>query len=225
MSVFFTREIEKLKRRILHLGGLVEDCLAKSIASIVERNASLAQDVIEGDDVIDHEEVDIEEICLKTLALYQPVAIDLRFVVSVLKINSDLERIADLAVNISKRALLIIQEPNARVIDQIPTMATKCRGMLRSALDAMVRGDVVLAREVLELDKQVDMLNREVYDLMKTRLENGSDSVAGDIHILTIARFIERAADHATNIAEDVIYLQEGRIVRHTPEVKRAPRT
>lgn len=224
MSLIFAHEVEKLKRQLLNLAGMVEEGLRKSIEALNERNVAQAEEVIENDKVIDLEEVEIEENCLKCLALHQPVAVDLRFIVSVLKMTNDLERIGDLAVNIAKRTLLIIQEPASRIPDQVTMMAAKCRIMLRDTLDSLVKGDGYLARTVMKADKEVDALNREVYELVKTRLENASNTVASDIHILTIARFLERAADHATNISEDVVYLLEGQIIRHNKKAKKLPK-
>lgn len=224
MSLIFAHEVDKLKRQLLNLAGMVEESLRKSVTALFERNIAQAEEVIAADKNIDLEEVEIEENCLKCLALHQPVAVDLRFIVSVLKMNNDLERIGDLAVNIAKRTRLIIQEPETRIPEQVSLMAAKCRTMLRDTLDSLVKSDSYLARTVMKADKEVDALNREVYDLMKTRLEKGSDSVASDIHILTIARFLERAADHATNISEDVVYLLEGRIIRHNKKAMKLPK-
>ena len=216
MTMHFMREVENLKREILALGGLVEESVFKAVRSVLDNNSELAREVVRRDDEIDELEVDIEEDCLKILALHQPVAVDLRFIVSVLKINSDLERIGDLSVNIAQRALLLASDPGFPRPDILSTMAEKARAMLRDSLDALVRWDCDLALQVLSSDDDVDAMNRQVYDSIRAALESGSRDVAPHIHMLTVARATERIADHATNIALDVLYLIEGTIVRHT---------
>mgnify|MGYP003604019032 FL=1 len=223
MTMHFIREVENLKREILALGGLVEESVQKAIRSVTSNNSELAQEVVRRDDEIDELEVDIEEDCLKILALHQPVAVDLRFIVSVLKINSDLERIGDLSVNIAQRALLLAHEPDFPRPDILSTMAEKARAMLRDSLDALVRWDRALAERVLKSDDDVDAMNRQVYDAIRAELEKGTRDVASNIHMLTVSRATERIADHATNIAEDVLYLIEGTIVRHTAKESRKP--
>ena len=216
MTMHFMREVENLKREILALGGLVEESVFKAVRSVLDNNSELAREVVRRDDEIDEQEVDIEEDCLKILALHQPVAVDLRFIVSVLKINSDLERIGDLSGNIAQRALLLADEPDFPRPAILATMAERARGMLRDSLDALVRWDSDLAYRVLSSDDDVDAMNRQVYDSIRAALESGSRNVAAHIHMLTVSRATERIADHATNIAEDVMYLIQGTIVRHS---------
>jgi phosphate transport system protein len=215
MSLQMQREIDKLKQRLLSLGTLVEESLYKAVSSLEDRNESIAQAVIDGDQKIDQMEVDLEEECLKLLALYQPVAIDLRFIIAVLKINNDLERIGDLAVNIAERALFIASQPDAHVPLDFAAMGEKVQKMLKKSLDALVNLDAPLAVEVTQSDDEVDELNREMYKRITQALcaQKGQPDVL--VHQLSISRHLERIADQATNIAEDVIYMVEGRIVRH----------
>jgi phosphate transport system protein len=222
MSLHFAREIDKIKSQILSLGGVVEVCVRQGVESLFEKNTDLAEKVIKGDNEIDHMEVEIEESCLKLLALYQPVAVDLRFIVAVLKINNDLERIGDLGVNIARRTLFLMEGGDYQVPPQLPQMAARAQTMLRGCLDSLVKHDALLARQVLVNDQEVDNLNREMFDLVRQRLEKGSKNVAAEMHLHSAARFLERMADHTTNIAEDVIYLIEGTIIRHSAEKARA---
>jgi phosphate transport system protein len=222
MSLHFAREIDRIKSQILALGGQVEECVRHAVQSLFEKNAELAEKVIKGDREIDYQEVEVEESCLKLLALYQPVAVDLRFIVSVLKINNDLERIGDLGVNIARRTLFLSGEgADYAVPDQLPQMAAKTRLMLRDSLDSLVKHDALLARRVLANDQEIDALNREVFEVVRKRLEAGATNVAVEMHLHSAARFLERLADHTTNIAEDVIYLIEGVIIRHAAKKAR----
>jgi len=210
------REIERLKRKILSLSALVEDSVRRSVRALAERDAGGARHVIEIDDRQTNDmEVDIEEDCLKILALYQPVAIDLRFIISVLKINSDLERIADLAVNIAERALFLSEEDPLDLPIRFDNMAQKAQAMLKSALDALVNMDSELAREVWAADDEVDAINREMYARIQAGILERPSRVDSLMHLLAVSRHLERIADHATNIAEDVVYMVDGEIVRH----------
>ncbi len=214
------REIERLKKKILALGAIVEESLRKSVHALKERDAEMARQVIEHDVDIDHMEVEVEEDCLKILALYQPVAVDLRFIVAVLKINNDLERIGDLGVNIAERALFLSSSEQANV--NIPfdfiEMIQKARSMLKRSLDALVTMDAGLAREVCFDDDEVDAINRKMYIQVQEGIRAHPEQMESLIHLLSASRHIERIADHATNIAEDVIYMIEGEIVRHRTE-------
>jgi phosphate transport system protein len=215
MSLQMHREIDKLKQRILSLGTIVEESLYKAVNTLEDRNESLAKTVIDGDQKIDQMEVDLEEECLKLLALYQPVAIDLRFIIAVLKINNDLERIGDLAVNIAERALYIASQPESNVPIDFGVMAEKVQKMLKKSLDALVNLDVPLAFEITQSDDEVDAINREMYKHITQALCAKKSLPDTLLHQLSISRHLERIADQATNIAEDVIYMVEGRIVRH----------
>lgn len=217
MSVHLMREIESLKKKLLALGAAVEESVWCAVQSVEERDAALAARIIEGDAAIDRVEVEIEEECLKILALHQPVAVDLRFVVAVLKINNDLERIGDLAVNIAERGLFLARQPGVSAPGLLE-MARKVQRMLSRSLNALVDMNPALAREVCAADDEVDALNRQVCEYVKASMCRGRDGVDILVHVLSVSRDLERVADHATNIAEDVVYMVEGRIARHRTE-------
>jgi phosphate transport system protein len=212
------RELDKLKRKILGLGALVEDSLRLAFQAVEQRDAATARRVIETDVLIDQSEVEIEEECLKILALYQPVASDLRFVAAVIKINSELERIGDLAENIAKRALQLLDEPAVTPPHTVAVMAERVETILERALDALVRQDAVTAREVLVADSEIDALYRRLLEELKTLLRDRDhldERLEAVVLLFSVARYLERLADHATNIAEDVLYMVEGEIQRH----------
>ena len=215
MPLHLKREIEKLKCRILKLGSAVEEAVQLATVSIKCCDEKLAKQVVDNDDRIDQMEIDIEEECLKILALHQPVAIDLRFIVSVLKINSDLERIGDLAVNIAKRAPAIDSKITVTLDPDYLDMATDVQRMLQKSLDALVNMDVKLAVEVCKMDDNIDELNRNIRKQIKAHIIKAPENIESYIQILGIPRDLERIGDHASNIAEDVIYMVEGKIVRH----------
>ncbi len=215
MSVILQREIEKLKRHILALCAVVEEQVQRSVAALLHRDAELAEAVKQRDGDVDQREVEIEEECLKVLALHQPVASDLRFIVAVLKINSDLERIGDLAVNIARKAERFAAAPPMEIPFDLAAMAVKARDMLRDAIDAMVNSDARLANDVCGRDDAVDRMKREnrltAEELIRQRPQQ-SESL---LLLVAVSRNLERVADLATNIAEDAVYMIEGRIVRH----------
>jgi len=215
MPQHLQREIEKLKTMLLSLGADVEENVYRAVRALDERNATLANQVIQGDIQVDRYEVYLEEECLKILALHQPVAIDLRFVIAVLKINNDLERIGDLAVNIAERAAFLAGREALDVPFDFLSMAEKTRGMLKRALDALVNMDPRMARDVCAADDEVDSLNREMYGRIQKSMQQHPNRIESLIHYLGVSRYLERIADHATNIAEDVIYMVDGDIVRH----------
>lgn len=215
MSVHLIREISTLKKRILALSAQVEDSVRQAVRAVTRRDAALAQAVIDGDNEVDYEEVTIEEECLKILALHQPVAHDLRFLVAILKLNHALERIGDLAVNIAKRAKSLAEQPRLDVPVDFTPIAEKAQAMLHKSLDALINMDINLAREVGRADDEVDALNREIYDRVKGLLRERPHDIEALITLLNVSRHLERIADHASGIAEDVIYLLEGKIVRH----------
>lgn len=215
MTLHLNREIENLKSRILKLGSIVEQAVQKATISIKNRDTNLSKSVVEEDIEIDNIEVDIEEECLKILALHQPVAIDLRFIVSVLKINSDLERIGDLAVNIAKRAPGIDPKVPITLNPDYLEMAKEVQIMLKKSLDALVNMDGELAKEVRMLDDHIDELNRDIRGQIKSHITQSPENIDSYIQVLGIPRDLERIGDHAANIAEDVIYMAEGKIVRH----------
>jgi len=212
------REVEKLKKMILRLAAIVEERVWMAVRSLKERNKEQARKVIEGDPEIDQMEVDIEEECLKVLALHQPVAIDLRFIISVLKVNNELERIGDLAVNIAERATFLAGHPEVKVPADFRVMVEKTQAMLKNSLDALVNMDAKLAHDVCEADDEVDGLNRKMFEQIQDAIVKKPAQIQPLVHLLSASRHLERVADHATNIAEDVIYLVKGEIVRHKTE-------
>lgn len=212
------REIESLKKKLLAMSAVVEERVAKATRSIVERNDQAALEVIKRDIDIDQMEVDIEEDCLKILALNQPVAIDLRFIIAVLKINADLERVGDLAVNIAERSAYLASHEKICLPFDYTGMAMKVQKMLSNSIDSLVNLDTKLAHKVRAQDDEIDALNREIYERVKDEIVKESQHVNCLLHALSVGRHLERIADHATNIAEDVVYLVDAQIVRHTPE-------
>jgi phosphate transport system protein len=218
MTAHMTNEIQKLKSKLLFLCSLVEQSLWKAVKSLRQRDGQLARQVIDEDEVIDQNEVDVEEECLKILALHQPVAIDLRFIVTALKINDDLERIGDLSVNIAERSEFLARHDSVPNPFDFDTMARITQQMLRDSLDALVNTDCTLALKVLKDDDHVDAINKEMYDQVKQAILDHPEYIESLIHLLSVSRHLERIADHAVNIAENVIYMVEGRIIRHKTE-------
>jgi phosphate transport system protein len=215
MTTHLQRELERLKRKILALGALVEDNLRLAFNAIETRNVDQAERVIATDFLIDQNEVDVEEECLKLLALYQPVASDLRFIIAVVKINSELERIGDLASNIGERAVQLAGEYPVPVPHDMSVMNDRVRAIMEKALDALVRQDAVLARVVLAADDEVDDLYAQLIEDLKKQIRSDFDHLDATVLLFSVARYLERLADHATNIAEDVLYMVEGDIHRH----------
>lgn len=226
MPSHLEREVENLKKKIFSLSTIVEESVSRAVKSIGERDASLAERVIEADHEIDQMEIDVEEECLKILALHQPVAIDLRFIIVVLKMNNDLERIGDLAVNIAERSLSLSLSPGLPkqevLLDFIKLMAQKAKSMLRKSLDALVNLDANLAREVCASDDEVDELYRNMFNQVRDGIKRNLEQVDYYLQLLGVSRHLERIADHATNISEDVMYMVEGEISRHKTEFFRA---
>lgn len=219
MRVHFQRDVESLKRQILALSAEVENDLRTAVRAVEQRDEALAREVVERESLTNAMEVDVEENCLKILALHQPVAADLRYIIAVLKINQDLERIGDLAVHIAERGLALCAQPPANIPFRIGEMADKAQAMLKKVLDAFVTMNDAAAHEVCASDSQIDALNREIFEQVKRAVTQNPALFEPLLQIMHIARHLERIADHATNIGEDLIYLIEGRIVRHTDEV------
>jgi phosphate transport system protein len=210
------RQIERIKKLILAQGALVEEAFEGACRAVQTRDVALANRIIEMDDKIDQMEIDIEEECLHTLALYQPVAFDLRYIVAVMKMNNDLERIADLAVNIAEQAVFLAGAPKLAVAPfDVPAMTRKVQWMVKSCLDALVNSDTSLSQKVRETDDQVDAMHRAAYVAIENGIKSRPDQVDQYIHYLSLSRQLERIADHTVNIAEDVIYLVQGDILRH----------
>jgi phosphate transport system protein len=216
MSALLEREIDKLKTMISSLGAHVEENVEKGVRAVHERDAALAEAVIESDPEIDSMEVNIEEECLKVLALHQPVAHDLRLIIAVLKVNNDLERIGDLAANIAEQGKFIATNGPSAVPYDLLGMATKVRCMLRDSLDALMGTDPAIAQRVREADDEVDAMDRLMYPEIRAAIRERPEKMEGLIRLLRVSQNLERIADHAENIAEDVIYLAEGEIIRHT---------
>lgn len=218
MTKHLQRDMENIHREILELSTMVEEMIDLAFRALRERKLDLARSVVQGDEEIDRREVHIEEECLKILALHQPVAIDLRRVATVMKNNVDLERIADLAVNIGERAISLAAYPDFPIPAKLDRMVDLATLMVRSALDSFVDLDAQSARRVCSLDEEVDRFNREVIEELVQLMQSRADWIEAGMHCFSAARHVERIADHATNIAEEVIYLVEGEIARHRHE-------
>ena len=210
------KEIEILKRELLTLGAIVEERVATAVKSLAKRDIAIANRIIDGDNEIDDMEVDLEESCLKILALHQPVAVDLRVIIAVLKINNDLERIGDLAVAIAERARDLSAMREISLPFDFLGMSSSVQEMLRKSLDALVEWNIGLANDVCSLDDNVDEENRAMYHNVREAITQHPEQIEQLLGCLSVSRYLERIADHATNIAEDVIYLISGSIVRHS---------
>lgn len=215
MSKHLQNDVDLIHSRLMSLFGIVEQMVDKAVRALCEQRVELANEVIQSDDLVNQAEVEIEEECLKILALHQPVAADLRRVTTVLKINSDLERIADLGCNIAERAQCMHEHPYFPIPDQLPDMVRQATTMVRLALDAFVDSDAALAKKVIQLDIAVDDHNLAVIEELQSLMRQDSELVEPALHCFSASRHVERIADHAENIAEDVIYLVDGEIVRH----------
>ncbi|HMO50641.1 MAG TPA: phosphate signaling complex protein PhoU [Kiritimatiellia bacterium] len=216
MAVHLMRETDKLKKMVLSLAAHVEENVRAAVRSVIERDQALAYRTIETDHLIDIAEVDVEEECLKILALHQPVAHDLRYIVAMLKINRDLERIGDLAVSMAERAIQMIAKPKPKTTFDLGAMCELCEKQVSHSLDAMINRDANLAREIwLSEDDRIDTMMAEAFQKVETEIREHPENTEPLMNILSVARSLERIADHATNIAKDTIYMVEGEIVRH----------
>ncbi len=218
MTRHIERQVDNLKERLLRVGTLVEEAISKSITALINRDTHLAQRVMANDEEIDRMEVEVEEECLKILALYQPVAADLRFVVAVLKINNDLERMGDLAKNIAKRVSQLADCGSVELPPEIRGMAMQAQEMVKNCLDAVVQGDIALARQVREDDDLVDDGRQKIQRRVMQGIKDSPELAESLLRLNSVSKHIERIADMATNIAEDVIYMVQGEIVRHRSE-------
>ncbi len=218
MSIHLQKDLEHLEKELLILSSMVEDATNKAILALVDRRLELARQVMREDDRINHREVLIEEECLKMLALHQPVAADLRFIVAVLKVNNDLERMGDLAVNIAERAAYLATQEPLQVSLDFPKMAEGVRAMVRESLDALSNMNPRLARHVLTMDDEIDEANRGMFDILQELMQRDPSTIVRAVHLLSASRHLERIADLATNIAQDVVYMSEGRLIRHLTE-------
>ena len=215
MSAHLQREIERLKKHVLSLCALVEDQVQMALRAVLERDETLAAQVEQRDLDIDQREIEVEEECMKVLALHQPVAVDLRLIIATMKINGDLERIGDMAVNIARKARSLVGEPPVEISFDLGAMWDKTQAMLRDSIDALVNIDVVQATSVCRRDDEVDQMKYKFRVEVETLIARHPERVRAYLRLLAVSRNLERIADLATNIAEDVVYLAEGRIVRH----------
>lgn len=213
----FQEELGRLKERLLAMGGLAEERLRGAIRAIMERDPDLATEVVESDEPVNQLHIEIDSRCFKLIALHQPVAGDLRSIVAGLKINTDLERVGDLAVNIAEAVRRYLQHPPVKELVDIPRMADIAQAMLRDALDAYVRQDVELAQKVLDEDDALDRLKTQVFRELLTFMLEKPSTIEPALDLILISRHLERVGDHATNIAEDVIFIVSARDVRHHP--------
>jgi len=215
MSIHLQRELDKLKRDLLLICAIVEEQVQKAIRALFDRDDELAKEVQALDEDVDRREINLEEECLKTLALYQPVAINLRQLVAALKINDDLERIGDLAVNIARKAAALAVEPAIEIPADFADMGEQTQAMLHKSLDSLVQMDVAMARDVCACDDEVDRLKRTIRNQIEQQIRQDPERVGSLLRLLSASRNLERIADGAANIAQDVIYMVDGRIVRH----------
>ncbi|MCB9357777.1 MAG: phosphate signaling complex protein PhoU [Calditrichaeota bacterium] len=215
MPLHLRRDLDRLKRKILSFGAAVEESAQLAVAALRNFDAQLANRVVARDEQINQDEVDIEDDCLKILALHQPVAVDLRYVITVLKINNDLERIADFSVNVAKRARTLAGQAPVALPPQLMDMAEKSIAMVGAALDSLVEHDAARARAVCAADDAVDDLQRLLYDVIVAEIGKAPDKASQWMQVFSTVRYFERMGDLATNIAEDVIYFVEGDVIRH----------
>ncbi len=216
----FQKELEELKANLLKMAAIVEEAIRNSVQSLVKRDSDLAQRTFEVEDRINKMELTIDEMCLKLLALRQPMAADLRFITSAMKITTDLERMGDQAVNISERAVSLNQEPQIKPYIDIPRMAEIAQSMVKDVLDAFVNRDPKLARSVCARDDLVDGLNDQVVRELLTYMVSDPKTITRSVHLMIVARCLERIADHATNIAEDVIFMVDALVIKHHADEK-----
>ena len=214
----FLEELEQLKARLLEMGGLAEDRLRLAVSGLVDRDLSMVERVLGGDTAINQLHIEIDDRCFKLLALHQPMAVDLRAIVSAVKINTDLERVGDLAVNIAEAVRRYLQHPPVKELIDIPRMAVIAQDMLRDALDAYVRRDTVLAHNVLDRDDELDALKTLVFRELMNHMLRDQGTIEPSLDLILISRHLERIGDHATNVAEDVIFMVSAKDVRHHAE-------
>ncbi len=220
----FEAELQALRHQLLTMGGLVEERVHRAVQALVHRQEEDAARVIAGDGDINELQMAIDERCLRLLATQSPLAVDLRLITSAMKINADLERIGDQAVNIAESVLTLIPQPPLKPLIDIPRMAALAEKMIRDALDAFVRRDAALARDVLRRDDEVDDLKDQVFRELLTYMMADPGTIQRALSVILISRNLERIGDHATNIAEDVVFIAEGKDVRHHAEQDRGGR-
>jgi phosphate transport system protein len=209
------QDLEQIKERILKMGGFVEDAIKKSVKALVERDRNLAVDVIDGDAIINNFDVEIEEECIRFLAIWQPTGSNLRFVTTAIKIITDLERMGDLAVDICERGIELLDEPPLKPYIDIPRMAEAAQKMLKDSLDAFVAKDADLALSVCEADDFVDNLNQQIFNELLLYMLKDPKNISRAVRLTYITKYLERVGDHATNIAEMVVFMVKGKVIRH----------
>jgi len=210
------QDIEALKERVLKMGGFVEESIRKSIIALVERDRNMAIEVIDGDAIVNNFDVEIEEECIRFLAIWQPTGSTLRFITTAIKIITDLERMGDLAVDICERAVELNDEPPLKPYIDIPRMAEASQKMLKNSLDAFVARDATLAVSVCAADDFVDNLNHQIFNELLMYMLQDPKNISRAVRLTYITKYLERIADHATNIAEMVVYMVQGKVIRHT---------
>ena len=220
METHFRKELEELKENLIRMATMVEEAINNAVQSLVRRDSDLAQKAFEAEDKINTMDIDINTECLNLLALRQPMAIDLRFITSALKIITDLERMGDQAINIAERAVSLNQEPQIKPYIDIPKMAEIAQSMVKDVLDAFVNGDSKLARSVCERDDLVDGLNDQVFRELLTYMMSDPKTIKRAVQLMIVCRCLERIADHATNIAEDVIFMVDALVIKHHADTK-----
>ncbi len=220
MTTHFQQELNGLKESLLKMAGLAEQAIRNAVEALVERNTPLAEKTIAEDEKINAMELLIDEGCLRLLALHQPLAADLRFITSAMRINTELERIGDQAVNIAERVISLNQEPQLKPYIDIPRMAQITQSMVKDVLDSFVNGDTKLARSVCERDDQVDALNDQVFRELLTYMISDPKTITRSVHLIIVSRCLERIADHTTNIAEGVIFMVKALVIKHHADAK-----
>jgi len=215
MGKHLQRDLDGIKKELLTSGLMVEKSLNNAIESLIDRHPELAKEVISGDRLIDQKENQIEEECLKVLALHQPVANDLRLIIAVLKVNNDLERMGDLAANIAERSIYLASHEPLQAVLNFHHMADRVQAMVSKSLDALIRMDIKLAQLVLTLDDEIDDLNREMYTALQDIMRQSPEFIDRAVQTLSVSRYLERIADLSTNIAEDVVFMVDGELIRH----------
>jgi phosphate transport system protein len=223
MQRHFHEELERLKQTVLAMGALVEEQIRNAVQALVDRDHALARHVQEKEREVDRYDAEIDERCIELLALHQPTAIDLRFIMTAMKTVTDLERMGDQAESIARRAIEVNREPQLKPYIDLPRMAERAQRMVKGTLDALVARDTTLARRVLDDDDEVDALNDQIFRELITYMAADPRTIPRAIRLILIARSLERIADHATNVAEMVIYLVESKLVRHARAVDTAP--
>lgn len=211
----FDRQLGALRKNLIQMASMVETAIANAGKSLIERNSELARLVVKSDEQIDFLELEIDKQCVDLLALRQPMAIDLRFITSAIKITNNLERMGDLAVNIAERVIPLNQEPQLKPLIDIPRMATITQTMVKDSIDAFVNRDTALARSVSERDSTVDSLNDQIFKELLTYMMQDPKNIMRAVHLILISRHLERIADHSTNIAEEVVYIVKAKVVKH----------